>query len=195
MADRASIAPSRSDLARLRAQLDDKQFKAAIYQAVSRTARNMSVVLRKETAQELNAKSTAIAAAITSSVSKGSDPVGSIRVDRKPLPLIDFKPNVSKKNGVKATMLKARSEGVAFAHAFRVTTKTGHVGIYMREKGKGGNLTPKGISRRLPIQELAGVPVISTIESDEAQEKFLSEVGPAFKKNLLSQLDRFLKGR
>lgn len=72
-------------------------------------------------------------------------------------------------------------------------SRFGKLGINNRSGRPYVRVTPRGFAWRLPLQELGGPPVISTIEDVTDQEDFASDIRIVWRKNMLSQLSRFTK--
>lgn len=199
-----SITASASDLSAARRALSEKQFKQAIYQAVTRTARTMTVQLRKATQEKLaiNAKYVRRAIDWHSEPDGQGGTAGIIDVQRQGVPLVAYKVKGSRA-GIFALMDRDRGP-LELRHAFfaNVTgplpggiVSGGHKGVFTREKGVSntGRLTERGYAPRLPIREVLGVPVIAAVEDQVTRDQFVRDTRIALRKNLLSQIDRFTK--
>lgn len=184
------VSINEGQLAMARRLMDPRQLKQAMRSAVGKATREGRVALRKQVQEVLAVKTGAANQVITAKVSNvDGQPIGVIRVDKKSIPLIDFKPKVSKKKGVTVVLRKGRPP-VRFRHAFKRTMRSGHVGIFERAK-RGANVTPHGRAWRLPIDELTGVSVYAAMNVPAMLEKATATIAAALSKNFLAQYGRF----
>jgi hypothetical protein len=208
-----TISVSDEQLATLQAALPPKQVRSALFQAVKRTTKTGATQVNRRVRAEINISKKYADRAIRVFDPKGDNPVGVISISRKPIPLIAYRPRVSKKAGVRATISKNKPP-VVYRHAFKATVKTkgtddqheGHEGIFFRTrhlptKGKNagkGKLTPRGFAGRLAIKEAMGPSVLSVFGeagTTRVASEELAKLHDVLQKNLDSQMDRFLNRR
>ena len=208
-----AIQVSEEQRRELEAVLTPKQVRQALFQAVKRTTKTGRAQVNRRVREEINISKKYADRAITSRDPKGDDPVGVITISRRPIPLIAYRPRVSKKGGARVTISKHKPP-VAFKHYFRATVKLkgedqehdGHEGIFFRTrhlptKGKNagkGKLTPRGFAGRLAIKQAMGPSVLSVFGEDGATKvatEELAKLQAVLQKNIDSQLNRFLNRR
>jgi hypothetical protein len=115
--------------------LKPDQFRRALFQTVQRTTREGQTDVRKELKSQLNLTQKYISRVITSRlvIHDPAPPEGKITVKHEGLPLIAFSPRVSKRGGVTAVITKG-GQPLRFGHGFKAAMKSGHVGVYIRER-------------------------------------------------------------
>lgn len=115
-----------------------------------------------------------------------------LRVKRKPTPLIDFDARQTKK-GVSVKVQKKRA---VIEHAFIATMPTGHRGVFVRKDGgkriyrhKGG----KVVSSQLPIRELYGPSVGGAYANEQIQAAMARSIAENFEARLRHELTRLAR--
>lgn len=219
-----TIAISEEQRQRLENLLTPKQVRQAMFQAVKRTIGGpRSGVLgafRARVLSEINITKKYVDRVIVAKGPYGEIPEGRVSVSRESIPLIAFRPRVTKKGGATATIGKGKPP-VTYRHGFRATVKSaeqragglpGHFGIFYRAdhlptkgpnfgaKNKKGQprfkLTKKGRAGRFAITEAMGPSVLSVYgeqgTTKVAQEE-LAKAHELLDKNIQSQIDRFTK--
>ena len=210
-----SISIDPAQLAEMRRVLDPKQFKQAQYQAVRRTTNAARRIVENVVTEKVNLTRKYARRAVTSRVaSENGVNTGAVTITQRPIPLIGYRPKVSKRGGVTVTISLDRAP-VFFRHAFKATVRTleqviadeefeGHTGIFQRARGvgefrgAGGNrrgVTPEGFAHRLPIKELRGPSVLDVVEIPDVEKRVTEELGDALSRNVQSQIDRFVKSK
>src|SRR4051812_26047722 len=96
-----TIAVSDAQLAELEAVLNPKQVRAALFQAVKRTTKTGATQINRRVRAEINISKKYADRAISAREPSGDNPVGVISILRRPIPLIAYKPRVSKKGGAR----------------------------------------------------------------------------------------------
>lgn len=193
-----TVAVSDEQLKELEAVLPPKQVRIALFQAVKKTVGipphgGGRTQINKRVREELNISKKYADRAISARMTSGDNPVGVISILRRPIPLIAYRPRVSKKGGARVTVAKGKPP-IVYRHAFKATVKTagsngaeheGHEGIFVRDRHlptKGPNadhvrewvykgkkrksrikLTPQGIAGSFAIRELMGPSVLSVL--------------------------------
>jgi hypothetical protein len=191
--------------------LSPKQVRQAMYQAVKRTTKTGGTQINRRVRAEINITKKYADRAIRVFDPKGDNPVGVVSIARRSIPLIAYRPRVSKRGGVLAVLTKGKP-ALRLRHAFKATVKTkgegdehdGHLGIFGRARhlptkgpnaGKG-KLTPRGFAGRLAIKQAYGPSVLSVLgeqgTTKVAQEE-LAKLHDVLLKNLDSQIARFTK--
>lgn len=205
-----SIQVSDEAIQWLKGALPAKQVRQALFQAVKRTTKTGATQINRRVRAEINISKKYADRAIRVFDPKGDNPVGVVSISRRSIPLIAYRPRVSKRGGVRVTIGKGKP-AVVFRHAFKATVRTkgeagvhdGHEGIFGRTrhlptKGRNagkGKLTPRGFAGRLAIKEAMGPSVLSVLGEQGttrvAQEE-LAKLHDVLQKNLDSQVNRFL---
>lgn len=130
---------------------------------------------------------------------------GAVVIDRKAIPLIDFKARQGKK-GVTVSVRKGQRE--LLRGTFIATMKSGHVGVFERKsRVPGSNVKPRRLIIRdehgrrkqtseLPIQERFGPTPLAVIERTPGLlEKRVDATQEDLSVQLASQVDRLLSRR
>ena len=106
---------------------------------------------------------------------------GAVTSKGKPLPLVAFSTRQTKK-GVSVQVKKGRPRKV-IPHTFQATMKSGHKGVFWREK-KGGKMVG-----RLPIQELYSSRVPDIFSNDSVMRPVIAKAQDRMSKNLSHEID------
>lgn len=206
-----SITVDREDEERVRAVLNPAQYRQAIFQAVSRTTKKLTTVVKKKLKERTFVKAKYLNRVVFASVpKKGTDaaPEGQVVIKNKRLPLTAFKVRASRKGGV-FFQAGPDTQPIVFRHAFKATMvkagddgeHEGHDGVFVRAKhlptrgpnaGKG-KLTPRGFAGRLAIKELKGPGLLKMINVPDVISDIHVDTRAEFRKQLQSQVDRFTK--
>lgn len=191
-----------AQLRRLEADLKPRQIKQALFQAVKRTAGKVVTLVRKAVADRTFIKKKYVDRAVKLDGPHGDMPVATIRVSRKPIPLIAFPHTRSRKGGVTVRVSKDLPP-IKLAHAFiaRVASPSqaeqgaGHEGVFLRSRRPTGKnkLTPRGFTGRLAIEEQFGKPVMAVVDMPAVMQKIELDTRAEMDKQIQGQLDRFLK--
>ena len=187
------VVADSAEIEAVRAALNPRQFRQAMYQAVKRTTDAAKKIVSEQIEGEVNIKMSALARhratkdAIVTRLSKGEIPVGEVVISGKPLPMTAFLYKAYKKSGVVVAITQNRSP-VILKHAFKQTLKSGHVGIFLRAT-KGGKPVP-----RYPIREVYGPSIPSLVERPVIGNPIMEQLAARLHRELESQMDRFTKG-
>jgi hypothetical protein len=198
---RVEVSPEQ--LAELEGALNPKQVRSALFQAVKRTTKTGATQINRRVRAEININKKYADRAIRAREPSGDNPVGVISISRYPIPLIAYRPRVSKKGGARVTIGKGKPP-IVYRHAYKATVKTagtdgvheGHEGIFLRDRHlptKGPNadrvrewvykgkkrksrikLTPRGIAGSFAMRELMGPSVLSVL-GEEGTTKVAQE--------------------
>jgi len=113
----------------------------------------------------------------------------SVRVKRKPTPLIDFDARETRKG----VTVKVQGKRAVIPHAFIATMPSGHRGVFVRKDGgthlykrKGGRI----ISTQLPIRELYGPSIGAAYANDAIQEAMARSIASNFEARLRHEIKR-----
>lgn len=215
---RISVSAKWEDLGRELREFP-KQLRSASYQAVKRTAdQGRRMIADRFVEQYPRIQRTKIESGdptkrkrpIISRVSRGDNPEGVITVTEQPIPLIAFRPkgpgmkipSMGKPGGITVQISKNRPP-VTLRHAFRVITRSGHEGIYLRRKGvkrlvvaRAANkaaaaITGGVVTGRLPIVETFGPNVYDLMNVPQVNAEVVQKLDGLLAKNLASQLSRY----
>lgn len=189
------------------AVLDAGQLRRALFQAVKRPTNRGTVTVQRRAQKKVNIQSKYLKRAIRTKldIRDPDPPVGSIIISQKRLPLIAYRPTVSKRMGVTARIRKDKPP-LKFGHAFKATVNRQnanvpedlHEGIFIRTRHlssnpRAGKLTPKGFAGRLAIKQLFGPSIHSVIDIPEVTEGIEADIAAQMTTALNSQIDRFTR--
>lgn len=196
------------------AALDPGQLRKALFQAVKRTTDRGRNIARKEIMGQLKILKKYVDRSITTQldIRDPAPPLGIIRISRRQLPLIAYKPTgggmrKGGKGGIRVKVWKDRGP-LRFSHGFAATVnkqnaKTDdefHRGVFIRtrhlspaERGRGRKLTPKGFAGRLAIKQLMGPSAESAVELEPVAKAVYDGLTGEMDKQVQSQIDRFTK--
>jgi hypothetical protein len=208
LAKSISISISDSQFAKLSAELNPKQLKQAMFQAIKRTTDYARTKVRSTVKDKTYMRPKYINRAVNSKVSKSDPPEGLITISQRLVPLIAFKATVGKRGGARVHISKDKP-AILLRHAFRARVKSynqkaedaGHLGIFLRSKHlptKGPNMGKGKIGKhgrawRLAIEEQFGASVLNLVEVPTVIAAIGADVQNQLEKNVQSQLDRFTK--
>ena len=202
-----TVAVSDAQLAELRDVLDPKQVRQALFAAVTRTTRTGRTQITRRVTGDTNLQKKYVDRVVTAHVPRkgGGDPVGTIRISHSQIPLIAYRPRVTKR-GV-TVQFRKNMRPIHLKHAFKVTARSasqiakglgGHLGIFLRAKGRAharqykatwkgyrgkkartvkGGLTAKGIAWGLPIEEQLGPSVLTIFGRTGTEQMAREELG------------------
>lgn len=111
----------------------------------------------------------------------------------RPLPIMAFNPRFSKK-GVTVNIMGKRKR---FAHAFKATMKSGHIGVFVRGQYKSGKLVarPKRVrpprEHDNPITEVRTVSVPTAFSNDVVIRHLMSKIETELPKELARAFNYF----
>jgi hypothetical protein len=188
--------------------LDPKQLRQALFQTIKRTTNKGTRIVQDEVQEYLNISSKYVKRAVKTQIEPRdpAPPIGIIRISRRGLPLIAYKPSVTKRGGVTAKVWKDRPP-LRFSHGFKGTVNYQnattdaelHTGVFIRTRhASRGNkeahkLTPKGFAGRLAIKQLMGPSVEGAVELTKVSNAVYVGLQGEAEKQLQSQIDRFTK--
>jgi hypothetical protein len=208
---------------RLRAALDPNQLRMAKNSIVAKTTAKITTQLKKKIRERLFIKPKFLGRVVAARVDRGDNPVGTITVKNKRIPLIAFR---AREGGGGVTVkLGEGIPDVELRHAF-ITTVTspaqdaegaaGHKGIFLRTRhlpSEGDNdnqkegriskkgiayttklsLTPAGFAGHLSIAEEKGPSLLKLLDVGGIIAGIEFDVPGELERQALSQLDRFVK--
>jgi len=205
----------------VRAVLDPKQYRQAMFQATKRTTRRGRVMagdvvrealpIRKKFIDDPKSSDAAIKATFDKSTQTGS-----IVTRDKPIPLAEF-PNSETAKGITVKLDKKKPR-LTLRHAFKesVSSKAqlaqavAHVGIFSRRKNVTSRLgqtydyrgkkykigkNAKGIMWRIPMEERTGPTPFQRVKKDDVLAPLLQNLGELFREEFGNQISRFTDGR
>jgi hypothetical protein len=111
----------------------------------------------------------------------------------RPLPIMAFNPRFSKK-GVTVNIMGKRKR---FAHAFKATMKSGHVGVFVRGQYKAGKLVsrPKRVrpprDNDNPITEVRTVGIPTAMSNDVVMRHLMQKIEAELPKELSRAFNYF----
>ena len=221
MAGRAFVSLAVSDEQRKEVEslLPPRQVHAALFGAVKEVTRSGRTQIDRRVRQEINITTKYTGRAIKAHLPRGGEPVGTISISRLPIPLIAYRPRVSKRGGVVAKVGKHHPP-VVYRHGFRARVKSefqkaqgleGHQGVFFRAKHlptKGPNagaknkkgepmykLTPAGVAGRFAVKEIPGPSVLSVLGergTTRVASEELAKLQAKLDERVRSKVDRFL---
>lgn len=205
-----SVSVDKVEEDRVRAVLDPKQYRQAIFQAVLRTTKKIGTAVGKGIKEHSYIKPKYIKRSIFVRVPKNKSgdvsPEGTVEVKKKRLPLIAFKVRASKKRGV-TVQTSPDGAPIVLRHAFKATVRLagtsdeheGHDGIFLRARhlpSKGphvgkGKLTKRGFAGRFAIAEQFGPSAFFFASLPEVKDSIVIDARAEMRKQLTSQVARF----
>lgn len=144
--DSITITYPQADIDRAFAQIGERA-PHALSRAMNRAVVTARTVMAREIAEDTKLGVRAVTKELKVTKARPDALQARLSVTGSKIPLIEWKPTVSRRRGVRAK-LPPPGKGV-YPHAFIATMKSGHRGVFQRKTlGKG--------SKRLPIHELRG---------------------------------------
>lgn len=220
-----SFVINQAEISRLKGILSPSQLRSATYNAVLRTTKAGARIAGDAVMAASNIGAKWVRPerkkggnrnrAIYWEMRRGeSAPFGTITINGKPMPLIAYKPTVSKKSGVTVQFSKGRGN-LHLPNAFKAKVSSeaqalqgvSHTGIFYRARADAANARPsrKGKSPikatksgrvpRGPIDQAYGPTVLSFIKIPAIEREVLGQIGNRLQKELDGQVSRFVKGQ
>jgi hypothetical protein len=193
-----SISPEQRK--RVEDALSGRDARKALSSAVKKTAATAKVRLAKVIGEELALPQGEIKAHIKVRPVKEGDLTATLTLKRTKISLIKFGARGLSRGGVSVRV--SRKKGIEHhPHWFIATMPTGHRGVFTRETGKPPRYVVrekngKKYRSQLPIREVLGPTPLGVFTAKPGlAETALKEIGEVLEKNVLSQLDRFLRPR
>lgn len=154
------------------------QRRRATATALNVVARKARTAASKEIRQIYKIRAKDIGKATVISRAHQSNLQAAVIATGRPLPIMAFNPRFSKR-GVTVNIMGKRKR---FAHAFRATMKSGHVGVFVRGQYRSGKLVarPKRVrppkENDNPITEVRTVGIPSAMGNDIVMRHLLEKV-------------------
>jgi hypothetical protein len=173
------------------ADLSKSTSRRVLTRAFSTSSRRMQTAAVGYAYKRLNMKKADIRSAIKRArVSNKTG--GEVRVVRKDVPLIQFRPRATKTKGVRFRIEKGGSETV-LRHAFKATMPSGHTGIYERQYERKSYRGPRPTHSERPIRQLFAKQVILYLDEKDARVAILKVGEEVFVSELRRQVERITK--
>jgi len=153
-----------------------KEVGPALTRSLNRAATSVKTEASRTIREELNLKAGAVSKSIHVGRASAGSPEASIRIAGKQVPLIGFIGTRQVRKGVSVKVKRSGSRKV-IAHAFIATMKSGHRGVFTRDKGAG----------RLPISEMFSIAVQQALKGANI-EKLLTLARNRIRTELKSQI-------
>ncbi len=221
-----TVAIDAAEFERIRraANLTRTRFAVAVRTAANKTARGGRTKVRRAVRENVRGrlKASVVNDAVQYKPANYRDLTADVITNRRPVPLIEYKPTVSRATGVAVVTLPDKGT-MSLRNAFRGRVDgvagtpeggggTGHLGIFSRYKAiptkktrdvKGKTyaltVTPRGVSGALPIKELYGPPVLSHLTQQGQLTRLgqgqVKDIHADFRRNMASQIQFLLSGK
>ncbi len=215
------IRLNENEVKALRAILDPRQYRQALYQATQRATRKGRVAAGKAVKARLPLRRKFIDdpdsrdAAIKSEFDRNAQ-TGKVVTTKIGVPLSEF-PYRENKKGVSVSIDSTRPR-LELRHGFvakvasraQIAQAVAHVGIFLRRRNVDSRLgqtytyrekqykigkSAKGIMWRLPIREHLGPSVFDLVKQDEILKPIVANIANLFHKELDGQISRFTTGK
>lgn len=208
------VAP-KDALEEVRSTLRGREITGAISGALNKTLPKTRTEIIRTVRAELNLKASDVRERITILRASPGKLRASIRVSRKAIPLVKYN---ARQTRLGASVGVRKGSRQTILHSFLATMKSGHKGVFVREKdykhvkrtvvirqllgivgtGQHGlvEVGRKRVSFGLPIRELYGPTVVGVITGKPGMSEHLEQFASAdLGVQLRSQIDRFLAKR